>query len=209
MNNELDKKIQNLTKITKAKLLSSFQTYNGKFIKIITEKYLLPNNKIIERERIEKNKKKDAVIIVAITDENKYILVVQNRINNIVSIEFPSGYIEKNESIEEAAVRELLEETGYYSPYIEIIDNYYASIGIDSSIVNIVIAHNCKKIAKQNLDESEYINYSEFTAEEIIELINNNYIKSVGNKLAFYEYQNIINSNNNTNIKKKILIKQG
>jgi len=198
-----NKKIENLTKITKAKLLSSNQTYNGNFIKIITEKYLLPNNKIIERERIEKNKNKHSVIIIAITKENKYILVVQNRVNSIVSIEFPSGYIEKNENIKEASTRELLEETGYYSQNIEIIDNCYSSISIDSSIINIVIAKDCQKITNQNISENEYINYSEFTFKELIELINNNYIKSIGNKLAFYKYLNIVNSNKYINPKKK------
>lgn len=36
MNNELDKKIQNLTKIAKVKTPSSTQTYNDKFINTIT-----------------------------------------------------------------------------------------------------------------------------------------------------------------------------
>ena len=171
MNKELNEKIKNLTNLTKAKLLSSQDTYTGKFIKIITEKYQLPNNKIIKRERIEKNINKEAVIIIAITEQNKYLLVIQNRVKNIVSIEFPSGYIEENESIKAAASRELQEETGYYSNNIEIIDNYYSAIGIDSSIVNIVIAYNCQKITTQALGESEYINFSEFTYEELKEKV--------------------------------------
>jgi len=191
MNKELKLKICNLTKITKAKLISSTSSYNGKFIKIIKEKYLLPNNKIIERERIEKNNKKEAVIIIAITENKKCILVVQNRVNNIVSVEFPSGYIEDGESVEEAAARELLEETGYLSTHIEVIDNYYSQIGIDASVINIVIAYNCRIVSFQKLDESEYINFGEFTLEEVRELIENNYIKSVGNKLAYYEMENL------------------
>ena len=207
MNKELKLKIHNLIKITNAKLISSTSSYNGKFIKIIKERYLLPNNKIIERERIEKNNKKEAVIIIAITENNKYILVVQNRVNNIVSIEFPSGYIEENETIEESAIRELIEETGYISSDIEVIDNYYSQVGIDTSVVNIVIAYNCKKVSEQNLDDGEYINYLEFTFNEVRELINNNYIKSVGNKLAFYELYCRNNYRKKENVNKIKLLK--
>lgn len=191
MDKLLKDKVDNLNNITKAKCLSSKIMYSGNFINLIEEKYLLPNGVIMKREKIIKNKSKQAVIIVAVTDENKYILVSQNRINNMTTLEFPSGYIEKNESVKDASIRELLEETGYISNNIEFIDNYYAQIGIDSSIINIVIAYNCKRIKQQNLGKYEYINFDEFTFEELKSLIESNYIKSVGNKLAFYELLNI------------------
>ncbi len=191
MDKLLKDKVDNLTNITKAKCLSSKIMYSGNFINLIEEKYLLPNGIIMKREKIIKNKSKQAVIIVAVTDENKYILVSQNRINNMTTLEFPSGYIEKNESVKDASIRELLEETGYISNNIEFIDNYYAQIGIDSSIINIVIAYNCKRTKQQNLGKYEYINFDEFTFEELKSLIESNYIKSVGNKLAFYELLNI------------------
>ena len=190
MDKLLTNKVEKLINITKAKYLSSKMIYSGNFIALIEEKYLLPNSIIMKREKIIKNKNKQAVIIVAVTDENKYILVSQNRINNMTTLEFPSGYIEKNESVKDASIRELLEETGYISNNIEFIDNYYAQIGIDSSIINIVIAYNCKRTKQQNLGKYEYINFDEFTFEELKSLIESNYIKSVGNKLAFYELLN-------------------
>lgn len=187
MNTILENKVSNLFLNTKAKYLSTKTLFKGKFIDLIEEEYLLPNNVIMTRERIIKNKGKQAVIIIAITEDNKYILVSQNRINEMTTLEFPSGYIEKNENIIEASARELLEETGYTASYIEQIDSYYTQISIDSSIVNIVIAYNCGKTNEQNLGRYEYINYDKFTLEELKELIINNYITSVGNKLAFYE----------------------
>ena len=114
-------------------------------------------------------------------------MVSQNRINGMTTLEFPSGYVETNESIIDATARELLEETGYTSNDIKQIDSYNTQIGIDSSIVNIVIAYNCIKTNKQNLGKYEYINF-----DELEELIESNYISGVGNKLAFYELLNII-----------------
>ncbi len=183
----LDNKIKSLIKSVKAKCIFSEEVFKGNFITLIKESYILPNNKILNRERIIKNKNKQAVIIIAITTENKFLIVSQNRINDIVSLEFPSGYVENGESVIEAAKRELVEETGYTSNNIKKIDSYYASIGIDSSIINIVIAFDCIKVSSQNLGETEYIKYSDFTFKELEKLIDLNYINSSSNRLAFYE----------------------
>lgn len=204
MNKELDYKINNLIKNTKANIISSKTLYKGNFIDLIEEDYLLPNNVVMKRERIRKNNNKEAVIVVAETIDNKYLLVVQNRINNLTTIEFPSGYIEEGENAIEAGLRELLEETGYISYDVREIDSYYNSLGIDSSIVHIVIAYGCEKVSKQNLGKYEYINYDEFFLEELKELVDNNYINGVGNKLAYYELLNILNKTDKK-IKRKIL----
>lgn len=183
----LDNKIKTLIKGVKAKCISSEEIFNGNFITLIKESYILPNNKILNRERIIKNKNKQAVIIIAIINKNKFLIVSQNRINDIVSLEFPSGYVENGENVIGAAKRELLEETGYTSDNIKKIDSYYTSIGIDSSIISIVIAYDCIKVSSQKPGETEYIKYSDFTFEELEKLINLNYINSSSNRLAFYE----------------------
>lgn len=187
---KLLKRIDKLISKTKANFISNETLYEGKFIKLISEKYSLPNNKILYRERIEKNNNKESVIIVSITSDNKFILVVQNRINQLVSVEFPSGYIEENETIEIAAKRELKEETGYISNNITILGRYRTQLGIDSSLVNIVIARNCIKANAQSLSENEYINYDEFTFNELSTLIDKNIIFGCVNRLAFYEFIN-------------------
>lgn len=196
MNNFLYTKLDNLIRQTKAKYISSNSLYDGKFIKLIKETYKLPNNKIITRERIIKNEGKESIIIIAITEDNKYILVSQNRINNIVTLEFPSGYIENKENIIEATTRELREETGYICKEIILLDRYYPNISIDSSVINIVIATNCIKKYPQAFSDNEYINYEEFTLREIIELAEKNIINSGGNKLAIYKYLYYLNNKN-------------
>ena len=164
---------------TKATYLGSKSLYKGKFIELIEEDYLLPNQVVMKRERIVKNHQKDAVIIVARTKEDQYLLVSQNRINQLTTLEFPSGYVEPQESV----------ETGYVAENVVMLDSYYALAGIDSSLVYIVLATGCEKVAGQNLGKYEYIHYDTFSYEELEELVKNQYILGVGNKLAFYELE--------------------
>ena len=84
--------------------------FDGGFIKIFEEEYTLPDKRVIKKQRVQKNNGKDAVVIITRTIDDKYIMVFQNRVDNIVSCEFPSGYVEKDEDIVLAALRELREE---------------------------------------------------------------------------------------------------
>lgn len=57
----------------------------------------------------------------------------------------------------------------------------------------IVFVDKAEKKFKQNLDADEYINYELFTFEELEYSINNNYIMSNGNKLAFFHLKELLN----------------
>ena len=190
MKKDLRDKINKLIKNTKAKSIGSITLYKGNFITLIQEDYVLPNGVIMPRERIIKNHNKPAVVIVAKDESGKYLLVVQNRVQGITSVEFPAGYVEPGEEIIDAAARELREETGYVSDELEILDSYNTSLGIDGSMVYIVTANHCVKVYDQDLDENEFINYDLFTFDELKELVENNYVNGAGNKLAYYEILN-------------------
>lgn len=85
-----------------------FQKYSRKIEKVM---YLLPDGK---EEDFYIKKEGPAVGIFALTTDNKVIVFRQFRPGPAeVLDEFPGGYIDAHETPEQAALRELQEETGY------------------------------------------------------------------------------------------------
>lgn len=162
-------------KVTKSKKASSFLTVEN-------YDYVLNNRRIISREKIMKNGSDgSSAIILPVTKENNCLLVVQSRNNTKegVSVEFPAGYIEKNEEAIECARRELEEETGYIPERLELLSSFYQDQGCSSAYNYSYLALNCEKVKDQNLDQDEIIKYFECSFDEVIELEQLGYIKDI------------------------------
>ena len=190
-------RINELYKKVKGEFIQKEVLYSGNFLQILRETYRLPNENIVSKEKIIKNAGKDSVIVIAITQDKEYIITIQNRINDKLIAEFPSGYIENNEDPIEAAKRELKEETGYISDDLFLVDEAYTSPGTDNSKTYIVIANNCIKTNEKNITDTELIDYGLFSEKELEYLINKNIINGAMNKLAYY---NLINNVDDCNI---------
>ena len=167
------------------------ELYQSNFLKIKQETYKLPNDSVVKKEKVVKNNGKDSVIVIAITKDFKYIITIQNRINNKLIAEFPSGYIEDNENPLEAAKRELQEETSYKTDSLILLDEAYTSPGIDNSKTYIVLANNCIKTDELYIGGTELVDYELFTEKELKYLIYKNIMNGAMNKLAYY---NLINN---------------
>ncbi len=153
-----------------------------------TESYLcyLNNGMVIPRERLIKgNDHGGAVIVMPVTKDGEVLVVIEPRvfIDETVGIGFPAGYIESDESIIEAARRELREETGYVSEDIVLIDKYYPDEGCSNAINYIFIAFGCEKKYPQKLDGNEIVKYMLFSYDELHELEESGFIKGVNSKL--------------------------
>src|SRR5258708_31144276 len=93
-----------------------------------------------------------AGIIVAVTDEQKLVLVEQHRIPvHARTIELPAGIVGDepggtSETLAEAAKRELLEETGYAAERIESLTTGPASSGLTSEVVTLLLASSLRRV---------------------------------------------------------------
>ena len=117
---------------------------------------------VLVRERdgwefVERTKAKEAVVIIAVTDDDRVILTEQyRRPVDARVIDFPAGLIE-NGGAEETARRELEEETGFTCERVEQLAAGPASPGITSEIVHLYRASGVKQRGKGGGVEGEDI----------------------------------------------------
>ncbi|MFV0394724.1 MAG: NUDIX hydrolase [Coprobacillaceae bacterium] len=108
------------------KKIKSDLIYDGKIIKVYKDEIETANGVQAIREVVRHH---GGVGILAMQN-NKIILVKQFRYpNNMYTLEIPAGKIETNEDVEECAMRELEEETGYSAKVIHPISKFLPTPG--------------------------------------------------------------------------------
>lgn len=121
----------------------------------------------------------DTVLVIPITPEGKIIICEQEQPHRETPyLSLISGRVEADESPENAAKRELLEETGYQSDQLILFDKHNISDKIDWTIYTFV-AKNCKMVAEQNLDPGEKIRCDLVSFEEFIEVLAQGKVKDI------------------------------
>ena len=149
----------------------------GSFIKSNSYLCYINNGRVIRRDKIvKKSNDGSAVVIMPVTSSGEIITVIEPRVF--------TGYIEKGEDSISAGSRELLEETGYASDDIILLDSFYQDEGCSSALIYSLIAFDSKKVGEQHFDSSEMIKYMSFTYEEILELEEMGYIAGASSKLT-------------------------
>lgn len=114
-------------------------------------------------EYAERANPQGAVVIVAITPDDTVLMVEQFRVPiQSRTLEFPAGLIgdlaeSSEESWEDSARRELLEETGWEATHIESIMAGPSSAGMTTEIMHFARASGLRKVHAGGGDASENI----------------------------------------------------
>lgn len=122
------------------------------------------------RKIFEKVQRTDTTDIIAITEDEKVIVLEQEQPGKGKFFSLPGGSIDRDEDPMDNAKRELLEETGYESKDISLWYSTQQVSKIDWALY-IFVARNCKKISDQNLDGGEKIKVLLVSMEEFIDMI--------------------------------------
>jgi len=114
-----------------------------------------------------------AVMVVAINQNNQVILIEEYcaGVENY-QITLPKGLIEPNESILDAANRELQEEAGFKANKLEYLTNLSLSPGYMEQFIHVVLAQDLVP-SKLIGDEPEPLTVSFYDLNNLINLIHN------------------------------------
>ena len=96
--------------------------------------------------------------VIALTSHGEIVLVEQFRFGVKESVlELPSGMIDLDETPDNAARRELEEETGYVSERWTFLGRTHPNPAIQGNWIYHYLAESCEAIGKVNFDENESI----------------------------------------------------
>jgi len=121
-------------------------------------------------ETFEMLKRKHSIQVLAVTKDKKILTLKEQHPH----IEKPfygiiGGGQENDETPEETAKRELLEETGYTAENFELIDERYPSTKTDWPLYTF-LAKNATKIKEQKLDSGEKVEVMEKDFDDFLEI---------------------------------------
>ncbi|BCP62343.1 NUDIX hydrolase [Streptococcus suis] len=154
------------------KTIERTEIFKGHIFDVVVDDVQLPDGTMSKRELIFH---RGAVCILAVTPEGKMILVKQYRkaIERAI-YEIPAGKLELGEedTLEDAALRELEEETGYTSDKLTLLADFYSAIGFCNERIRLYLADNLIKVENPRpMDEDEVIELHEVTLEEALNLV--------------------------------------
>jgi 8-oxo-dGTP pyrophosphatase MutT (NUDIX family) len=132
--------------------------WKGRFMSAVEITYRDAKGVVRSWEAVERVGIGGIVVMVAVTPENRVLLEKQFRppVGREV-IELPAGLVEPDESMEVAAKRELIEETGWAAGKMQFLAQGPISTGASTEILRAYLCTELTHVGKSGGDDSEII----------------------------------------------------
>ena len=189
------KKANKTLKFGESSVLEEQLLYQGRWSNLVEFSYEDEKKQIRKWEGLHRKNNAEAVIIIAkMKPSDRYIIIRQFRPpTNSYILEFPAGLVDRGETHEQTAIRELSEETGYVGEVEKISPMLYSSPGILSeavSFVNMQVDENLpdNQRPKGRNEPGEFITVFKKSVDEISEFFNQEISRGAKFDVKLYSY---------------------
>ncbi len=170
------------------KTISSEYVFEGKLIRVRKDVVTTVNGESV-REIVEHQ---GAVVILALLPNGNVIMERQYRkpVENVV-FEVPAGLIDPGEEPEEAALRELREETGYRADDIRFLTTAWPSVGFSKEEVHLFCCTGLVP-GETDFDDNEAIDTEEHHIDKLCDMVMAGEIPDAKSQIAILMVKRLI-----------------
>lgn len=135
------------------------------FRRVVSRRYRMPSGEVSDWDILDGGR---TVAVVAVTEDDRVIMVRQFRPGPArVLLELPGGNVDGGKSVEAAAERELLEETGFRATSVKVVaQTWLAAYATHERYA--VVARGCRRVAEPTPDRDEFLERVELPMSEFV-----------------------------------------
>ncbi len=129
-----------------------------------------------------------AVVLLPILDRD-HVVMIENQRPSVgqTLLELPAGTREPNESAQETAARELIEETGYRAGTLRQIHEFYSAPGICDELMHLFVARDLT-LGEPDREAVEQITNRIASRQEIAQWIGSGRIRDAKTLVGLYAF---------------------
>jgi ADP-ribose pyrophosphatase len=176
-----------------SKIISCETVYKGRILDVAVEKYAMPNGR---QSNFEIIRHPGGAAVLPILPDSQILLIRQFRpaIGGMI-YEIPAGRLEPNESAQECAGRELIEEVGYAAAQIVPLGGFWSTVGFCDEYIHLFLGQELTA-SRQALEPDEVIELCPMSLAEALNKVKNGEILDSKTQLALLKYQLSCTENN-------------
>ena len=154
----------------KWEILNSHYLFRRKWMNVREDRVRLPNGVTIEEFHVLEYP--DWVCILPLTDDYNVVLVEHYRHGiGRLGVEFPAGVVDPGVSVEAAARRELVEETGYEASEFVSLGAVAPEPSRHSNFAHIMVASGATRVREPKPDDNEVITVRRWPIRDLVHLL--------------------------------------
>ena len=162
------------------------QIYHGRIFDVQLEAHHLPNGRQATFEIV---RHPGGAAVLPILNDGRVLLIKQYRpAVSAMVYEIPAGRLEKGETPQDCALRELEEETGYSATRISPLGGFFAAVGYCDEYIDLFLANGLHEV-EQNLEPDEVLELTPMSVDQAMNKLSAGKITDCKTQVALLRYQ--------------------